>query len=78
MVRRRIIIIIIVMITIVLLLKTGKFAYVYMYDQMRVRKEGRKEVLNPLNSLIRLDTGQGFIGAVDLSGRDSCTFLRCM
>ena len=66
--------IIIVMIIIVLLLKTGKFAYVYMYDQMRVRKE----VLNPLNSLIRLDTGQGFIGAVDLSGRDSCTFLRCM
>ena len=62
------------MIIIVLLLKTGKFAYVYMYDQMRVRKE----VLNPLNSLIRLDTGQGFIGAVDLSGRDSCTFLRCM
>ena len=35
--------IIIVMIIIVLLLKTGKFAYVYMYDQMRVRKEGRKE-----------------------------------
>ena len=42
------------------------------------RKEGRKEMLNPLNSLIRLDTGQGFIGVVDLSGRDSCTFLRCM
>lgn len=42
------------------------------------RKEGRKEMLNPLNSLIRLDTGQGFIGTFDLSGRDSCTFLRCM
>lgn len=42
MVRRRIIIIIIVMIIIVLLLKTGKFAYAYMYDQMYVRKEGRK------------------------------------
>ena len=42
--------IIIVMIIIVLLLKTGKFAYVYMYDQMHVRKEGNAKSLEFINS----------------------------